>query len=286
MLLRRLGSARPRPVTARRARRSRSDGECAAPSPPRPGLRAAGAQRSRRSRDPFPPASSGLRLPGPSRPPPHLHPALPGRDPGPPPRPRPRPGPLNRVCTLGSPPRAACASQSPGLLHLCLCACTPLSLWVLSSRCPSSLGFLRCLLFSRLGSLVTSLSSWMRSFYPRSTCAPGLGSCPVCATSLWGLCHLSACTSPDRSSCPLPANPGSGPVPSRSAPVCVEVLVPSPPLTLQVWGSALSACTLGSGPCPFPSALLRSSPVSLRLLSQLCSEPRPDLGPGVGMAFQ
>lgn len=159
---------------------------------------------------------------------------------------------------------------------------------VLSSRCPSSLGFLlRCLLFSRLGSLVTSLSSsWMRSSYPRSTCAPGLGSCPVCATSLWGLCHLSACTSPDRSSCPLPANPGSGPVPSRSAPVWVEVLVPFPPLILQVWGSALSACTLGSGPCPFPTALLRSSPVSLRLLSQLCSEPRPDLGPGVGMAFQ
>lgn len=169
MLLRRLGSARPRPVTARRARRSRSDGECAAPSPPRPGLRAAGAQRSRSSRDPFPPASSRLRLPGPSRPPPHLHPALPGRDPGPPPRPRPRPGPLNRVCTLGSPPRAACASQSPGLRHLCLCACTPLSLSS-PSRCLSSLGFLRCLLFSRLGSLVTSLSSsWMRSSYPRSS---------------------------------------------------------------------------------------------------------------------
>lgn len=62
MLLRRLGSARPRPVTARRARLSRSDGECAAWSPPRPGLRAAGAQCSRRGRDPFPPASSGLRL--------------------------------------------------------------------------------------------------------------------------------------------------------------------------------------------------------------------------------
>lgn len=199
MLLRRLGSVRPRPVTARRARRSRSDGECTAGSPPRPGLRAAGAQCSRRGRDPFPPASSRPRLLDLSvhrrictrpfqaeilllRPYPDPSPAFPSLS-----------APWGSLSVPPAPLRA------PVSCYLCLRAS---SLRSLSSLGPwtSRLGFLSLLRqrLSGLGSLVTSLRSSSLRSLSLSTYAPAMGPFPVttCAPPVWGLCrYLSVCTS-------------------------------------------------------------------------------------------
>lgn len=114
---------------------------------------------------------------GPFRPPPHLHPALPGCDFAPPPEPSPLPGLSIPVCTLGFPLLSAPSAplRAPVSCHLCLRASSLRSLSSLS-LCTSSRGFCP---FSACAFLGSGLLSPL--------CAPPIcGPCPCLpAPLLW-----------------------------------------------------------------------------------------------------